>query len=184
MKKIFYIAILFFAIISLTACSSEQDLNKDITQNKRPDFGQPKRKPEIMGIVKSIIGNEVTILKTSGPNRNKKTTENTEDTKQAPSVSLGANSGKTRGMGGMGGGSKGMDADSQAEIIKRMKNMSTGEEKLIIPVGIQMLKPDTVNEKIEMLEANLGDIKSDTLISVWLNQTITDRNIAEFVLVK
>jgi hypothetical protein len=91
-----------------------------------------------------------------------------------------------RGGPGMGGGDRG-DRENGDEMIEMIKERATGKETIIVPVGIKMLKfssEDTEQRKREMIEANLSDIKSDSIITVWLNGDITDRQIADFVLIR
>jgi hypothetical protein len=78
-----------------------------------------------------------------------------------------------------------MDEDAQAQMLERIKAMAVEEETVLIPVGIQMLRPDiSVDaEKNTVLEASLEDIEKDIMLQVWLNKDITDRKVAEFVLI-
>ena len=45
------------------------------------------------------------------------------------------------GFGGPGGGPESASTSDRAAMLAKIKAMSTGEEKVIIPVGIKMLKP-------------------------------------------
>lgn len=191
----------------LTACSKPLVSNRTV-QNKTdnpetsgtrgprmPDFGQPNREADIRGIVKSIIGNEATILKVdmkggrgAGVASSTKTgADNTSETRQAPAVSLNG----TRTPGDQGGrnfsggqGGPGATTD-RAAMLENLKAMSTGEETVLIPVGIQMLKSslDSNTKTGTMVEASLSDIVSDKSITIWLNSSVTDRKVAEFVLI-
>ena len=84
--------------------------------------------------------------------------------------------------GGFGGSRPDMDEDMQAQMLERMKEMASGEEKVLIPVGIQMLKPEEGSDPT-MIEATLEDIKANTMLQIWLDKSVTDRNVARFVLV-
>jgi len=161
---------------------------------RRPDFGQPDRSPDSSGIVKSIVGNEITILKVDGGfgRRSSSTTAGAAledgDKKDSPAVSLtGSVAGRPGGMGmGMGGGQGGREPGSgdRTAMLEALKEMSTGEETIIIPVGIQMLKAaDSNGGRREMVEASLSDISSDKTLMIWLNASSTDKKIAEFVLI-
>ena len=70
-------------------------------------------------------------------------------------------------------------------MLERMKEMAASEETVLIPVGIQMLKPDSESEseKLTMVEASLADIKKDTMLQIWLDENISDREVAKFVLI-
>ena len=154
---------------------------------RMPDFGQPDKMPDVRGLVRSIVGNEVTILKVEGkPNEQGSSTP--EKSGKEPSISL-AIGGPGRDMGGRAGsGEPGRpgeeDSNSRADRLAALKEMSVGEEKIIIPVGIQMLKPTAdSNGKREMVEATLADISIDKTLTIWLNSTSTDQKLAEFVLI-
>ena len=61
--------------------------------------------------------------------------------------------------------------------------MSAGEEKIIIPVGIKMLKKDNEKEDEKMVEATLDDISRDKMLMIWIDKDITDKNVANFVII-
>jgi len=86
----------------------------------------------------------------------------------------------------MPGGQDSDSSDSRAKMMDALKEMSTGEEKITIPVGIKMLKSSTSTDdsgKKEMVEATLSDLTADKMITVWLNASVTDKKVAEFVLI-
>jgi hypothetical protein len=87
--------------------------------------------------------------------------------------------------GGQFGGPGGGTDSSRAEMLEKIKEMSTGEDKIIIPVGIRMLKFDSSsdNKQREAIEAVLSDVSADKTITVWLNHDIKDKKVAEFVLI-
>jgi hypothetical protein len=198
MKKYgFLVVILFITVVSLAGCAKTQNNsnNKDADSQakkefgRRPDFGQPETPADVTGIVKSIIGNEVTILKIERPNRTDQAStdeagvKNQEKQQSVPAVG-GVVPGTGRGgFGGMRGGN--VDADTQARMLERMKEMSTGEAKVIIPVGIRMLMPEMTDGTSEptVKEATLVDVKADKMLQIWLNKEVTDRQVADFVLI-
>jgi len=196
MKKNFLFFLFLAIVITLSACADKQATTSNHL-NRRPDFGQPEQPADISGIVASITGNEVTILKIERPNRDDvdKTIDvkdsNTADdqSRNLGTAFNGSSSGRMPAGGGAGGGMRsggsGMDADSQAQMLERIKSMSVGEEKVIIPVGIQMLKPDSENttSEISMIEAALSDITANKMINIWLDENATDKNVASFVLI-
>lgn len=185
--------ILLAIIILITGCNQEI---KEKTQNnsknnqphdfRKPDFGEPDRKPEILGIVKSVVGNEMTIIEIEMPNfeRNKNTENETEKT---PTFGAGLNSGEQGMHGGMRGGMGGNKSEEDKNnLLEMLKERSIAESTVVIPVGIQMLKPEMASEtkEITIIEANVADVKKDQMVSVWLNKDVEDRKIAEFVLIK
>jgi len=83
--------------------------------------------------------------------------------------------------GGMGGpGMEGSDT-TRADMLAKLKEMSTGEETIVIPVGIKMMKFDTTTGSREPVEATLADITADKSITVWTSPIAT--STAEFVLI-
>lgn len=205
-KAIFFTGIFFIltGVLLLSGCSKSQDntsaVNNTSRLNRRPDFGQPERQADVNGLVKSVTGSEVTILKMDRAQRDTAAdseagTEGSTDSGQRP-ANLGAtlNGGTTGGpagggrrMGGFGNGGPPdeWDEDSRTAMLEQIKAMSSGEETVTIPVGIQMLKPDTTagSGQPEMLEATLADITADKMIQVWLDESVADRKIASFVLI-
>ncbi|MFA6416814.1 MAG: hypothetical protein WCW61_01330 [Patescibacteria group bacterium] len=212
-KKLAFSSVLLLFLFVLTACgqtnkdnsqtnsATATDKNSDSlrpSRTNRPDFGQPDRESDVRGLVKSILGNEVDVLKVDMPGRQASSTEaaNTENvkTQREAGVSLtttgvpagvpaGGGAGMGMGMGGGPGGPGEQTADSRAQMLETLKAMSSGEEKIIIPVGIKMLKSGSENGSREMVEANLSDITADKMITIWLNQSVTDKKVAEFVLI-
>jgi hypothetical protein len=196
MKKMVILAIFAVALFTLTACSNGQTANTQVDNGsgekrgddfRHPDFGQPKTEPDVRGLVSSIVGNEVTVLKIEKPQfneeaKNKDEDDNSQDEK---AMTMGTGSMPEMGGRGMSGDRKNMDEDAQAQMLERIKAMAVEEETVLIPVGIQMLRPDiSVDaEKNTVLEASLEDIEKDIMLQVWLNKDITDRKVAEFVLI-
>ncbi|MCD4705849.1 hypothetical protein K8R61_02085 [bacterium] len=184
MKKIITISLLF--VFVLTGCvgqnSDQQDENNSISKRgTTAGFERPEEKPNISGIVKTIVGNEVTILKIERPEiSNDNNGENIDPKKDDSEREQRSGTGGRMGMvGSMGSRINTGDEDSD-ERIEMLKNMSTGEEKVTIPVGIKMLKSDDG----EAVIATLNNITKDQMLMIWIDKTITDRNIATFVMIK
>lgn len=218
MKKVIIASTSFLALLLvLSGCAkSSQNANQAVQKNsnkpgqmRQPDFGQPNRQPDVRGIVKTIVGNEVVVLKIEMPNSGASSTPNQAQGETngtaAPSINItGGQGGGMMGAGGSGGGPGGpgggpggpggQTSDSRAQMLERLKEMSTGEEKIIIPVGIQMLKIDTSDNERTMVEATLADITVDKNITIWTatstastatgtTTNAVERKIAEFVLI-
>ncbi|OGF25962.1 hypothetical protein A2303_01380 [Candidatus Falkowbacteria bacterium RIFOXYB2_FULL_47_14] len=210
----FLLFLLLLSVFALSACSGGTAQTgtlgldgKGPDDFRRPDFGQPDREPDIRGLVKSITGNEVTILKIERPDLGNAEGNNESDAAANPDqpngdrafvVSGGTGGGGERRGGGfvmMGGpgGAGGAGTTDRAAMLKQLEAMSTGSETVTIPVGIQMLKPDTANAKdattggrgtnMNMIEASLSDIQAEKMLSIWLDEGVTDRKVASFVLV-
>lgn len=193
MKKYLILAVILLAPLAFTACTkktNEDGVNKqnfDKQGRRMPDFGQPERNPDSMGLVTKVLGNEITILKIERPERSSgdEDSEENDSKEDKKTLSSGANT-RMPGMGmrGAGRGERNSEDFDEEAMIERMKEMSTGEITFTVPVGIQMLKSDTESEEAEMIEANLSDIETNSMITVWLNENIEDRRVAEFVLVR
>lgn len=184
MKKIATISLLF--ILVLAGCTSQNNNepgadNKTLEEHGKPDFERPEEKPNISGLVKTIIGNEVTVLKIERPERFENNIEGDKDDEKEQKPP----SGFSGGMGGhgMGGGVNRGTAVDNDERIEMLKSMSAGEEKIIIPVGIKMLKKDNEKEDEKMVEATLDDISRDKMLMIWIDKDITDKNVANFVII-
>lgn len=215
MKKKLILATLLVAMLFLSACASKQANNKNANNNpnspdsrgrRMPDFGQPDRQADISGLVKSISGNQVTIIKMDWPNRDRNATgtpgnfgnnRNNNQRQNPTNITRGitggtGGSGGGRFMGGpgMGGGPPGeQDENSRTAMLEQIKKMSTGEITVTIPVGIKMLKPDTAgtDKQPTMVEATLADITIDKMINIWTdeadNNASSTSKIASFVLI-
>jgi hypothetical protein len=147
--------------------------------------------------VTSIVGNEVGVLKIAvGGGRRASSTPSTEasTTANPAALSLGGATGNRAGgpggsagggfVGGGPGGPVGGQTDRTA-MLAQLKAMSTGQETIIIPIGIKMMKfsVDGNTQNRTAVEANLTDITADKMITVWLNSGVTNKKVAEFVLI-
>lgn len=208
MKKIFLLSSAFLAMVLILAgCAKKVPATQQSGQAnggpermRIPDFGQPDRVPDIRGVVKSIVGNEVVALKIDMPAGGMRATstpqgENASSSGSRDTVNLvgGAERQGGRMMAGGPGGPGEQNSETRAQMLEKLKAMSTGEEKIIIPVGIQMMKFDTSSGKRTAVEASLADITADKNITVWVSggtgaeasatSTAATPKIAEFVLI-
>lgn len=186
------LGLLFVLSACGTSTASKTEV-KNTDPGRRPDYGQPTTQPEIRGLVKSVIGNEVTVLKIDRPQMNASSTAtSTASGTRTPGLSLGGGTeGGNRG-GGFGGGQGRPDGNyggnattDRAAMLERMKAMSTGEEKVIIPVGIKMLKadPNNTTKQRTMIEATISDVTADKNLTIWLDASVTDKKVASFVMI-
>lgn len=212
MKRALFISSIFLvASLILTGCSNksengnqnnsagngQQNTNNQRGSGRMPDFGQPDKQPDIRGIVKSIVGNQVTVLKLDRPKdaQNQDGDSGANENNSNNNTNVGTRSGSRAmtmsGGGGMGGfvggprpGQGENDSETRAQMLEKLKAMSTGEEVITIPVGIQMLKPSSSGgKKMEMVEATLSDVIADKSVTIWLDSNVTDKKVASFVLV-
>lgn len=196
-KKLIFGTASLGLLLVLSACGTAKTPpatgSVDANNNRRPDYGQPNTQPEIRGLVKTIVGNEVTILKIDRPQQPATSTAtSTESGTKTPSLSLGGTTGDRQGGGFIGGGGRpnggqdsGNTATDRTAMLERMKAMSTGEEKVIIPVGIKMLKadPNNTTKQRNMVEASISDVTADKSLTIWLDSSITDKKVASFVMI-
>ncbi|MEI6529156.1 MAG: hypothetical protein WCN88_01965 [Candidatus Falkowbacteria bacterium] len=200
----------------LTGCSNKTATTTNLqnTQNtpaqgsgqrngRMPDFGQPDRQADVRGVVTTIVGNEVTVLKIAAnqgrraSSTNETNASSSPRNQDAPSLSLGGNmegrpaagqagpGGFAGGRpGGPDGGPGGGGTTDRAAMLASLKAMSTGQETIVIPVGIKMMKSENdATGKRTTVEASLADVTADKMITVWLNTSVTDKKIADFVLI-
>jgi hypothetical protein len=193
-KKLIFGSACLGLVLVLSACGTQSVNNAAPTDaasgrpDRRPDFGQPKNQPEVRGVVKSVVGNEVVVLKIDQPQRGTSTPTGTDastSTRKALSLGGSGSGAGGRGMGGYSGGRPGgeISTTDRATMLEKIKAMSTGEEKVIIPVGIKMLKSSSDATNRTMVEANISDITADKMITIWLDASVTDKKVASFVLI-
>lgn len=187
-KKLILGSLCLGLALVLSACGTDNNQKTKTEADRfehRPDFGQPKTQPEIRGVVKSVVGNAVTVLKVDMPQRASSTEAVTASSTRRLSLNGSTPQGVPGGgMGmGMGGGRPGEDSGTDRDVLMtQIKAMSTGEETVTIPVGIKMLKTGTDDSR-SMVEANIADITADKMITIWLDTLVTDKKVASFVLV-
>jgi len=193
MKKTWgLLVILLIAAPFLTGCSSKGQETAGQPRMEKRFFDQPERRVDVMGVVKSVVGNEVTILKIEMPEGGQRGGEqgvepNQEQGDEEKTPTLGGfNGGPGGGPGGMRGGFGGNGSTNQEEIIQMIKERSTGEVTVTVPVGIKMMKNSgqAQGQEPAIEEATLADVAQDKMVSIWLDQNITDRKIAEFVMIR
>lgn len=186
MKKSLFAFFCLLIVLSLSACAAKSNENLERPGKRMLDFGQPEKPANLSGLVKSILGNELTILKIEKPvfNQGEKTDSEDKVEEKKTALSIGASNGGGMPRGNFGGGRQAMNNGDNTAMLEVIKNMSSGEEKIIIPVGIQMLKKDNSDTKtLNMVEATLADIKTDSMLMIWLDESVTDRKVASFVVI-
>ncbi|MDD2656808.1 MAG: hypothetical protein PHQ18_04575 [Patescibacteria group bacterium] len=196
MKRISFIIASLALVFFVTGCSNNTSVNGDsastTTNNKTGQFqdpNMPERNVDISGVVKSMVGNEVTITQIDMEKIREKMMESRQasgDTNTDPAVFVG-----TRGtgmgpgggmMGGMGGGTPPGEANSEEATARNemmaelTKEYSLGDVKVIIPVGIAMNKRGEAS--------SLADVIVGSNLSIWLNTSVTDKKVAEYVSIR
>lgn len=170
---------------------------------------EPDRDADIYGMITSVKGNQITILKfdpSTMPGAKKDSSSEQEPTEEN-ALSLGTSStmpaggppsgggmpnrpssgsSKSGSSGGPGGGFGG-SSSTRADKLEELKSTSIGTETIVVPVGIPVLVKSTGADGQDSAEAgNLTDLTSDTVIMLWLKDASINDNdatlrAAEFV---
>ena len=120
---------------------------------------KPDRKPEVYGKVIKMEGNVVTISEidlSADP-----TAEMTTEEKQAYKQSL--------------------TEEERMALKEATQNAILGETTVLIPVGVPMTKKTAQGAEAPEVEGTLADVAVGSLLSVWTDAVVTDRQVAEFV---
>ena len=193
MKRISFIIASLAFVFFVTGCGNNTSVNGDsestTTNNKTGQFqdpNMPERNVDISGVVKSMVGNEVTVTQIDMEKIREKMMESRQasgDTNTNPTVSVGTRgTGMGPGGGMMGGGIPPGEANSEEATARNemmaelTKEYSLGDVKVIIPVGIAMNKRGEAS--------SLADVIVGSNLSIWLNTSVTDKKVAEYVSIR
>lgn len=157
MKKYILLIISLFMIFSCSNTETTQPISSttEISQN----ITQPERKMDIYGKVVSQEWNEITLSQV--------------DTSKDPTFNMTPEE-KKKYM-------QSLDEATRMALKEEINSAILWEVKLTIPVWIPMIKKTAQWTDALLVEASLADVKIWWYISVWLNTSITDQKIAEFV---
>ncbi|MBU2567026.1 hypothetical protein KKG46_05735 [Patescibacteria group bacterium] len=209
MKKEFLTIFALLSFFLLPGCGTSNANNVDMADRPAENLivQRPERDPDMMGMVSNLVGNQATILLFNEEDMPFATsTRSAQGSSQGgqdqgagfnPSAAFGATGGAVgagRGMGGgFSGAAGGQGPDGQAfdrdamlaardEMIKELKAKSIGSETVTIPVGIPIIGGGRSGaDQGGASQISFSEIQKDSLITIWLNQDITDKNVAEFV---
>jgi hypothetical protein len=156
MKKIFLLTLLSLILIS---CTSNQENTNTTTTTTSILVTQPERKMDVYGKVIAIEWNEITLSQV--------------DTSKDPTFNMTMEE-KKKYM-------TSLDETARMALKEEINSAILWEVKLTIPVWIGMTKKESQWTDAPLLEASLADLKIWWYISVWLDTTLADRKIAEFV---
>lgn len=160
--------------VSEEVTASESNTEDDsLNANSDDDKIVPDRKAEVSGIVKNIIGNEVTIslfLKESDAS-GESSGEDSELTEEEKAEKQAANqAARESGKKGGGSGSGMTDLEVSGETID-----------IIIPVGTSVVKSSGVGDG-EFIYLNIADIYQGDSVKVWIVEGgDLEVSLAEFV---
>lgn len=164
-KKIF---LLVMASLLLFSCSSSVDntwssnVNID-TNNEETNsdltLTQPDRKMDLYWKITWIEWNEITILES--------------DTSKDPTFNMTSEE-KKKYM-------QSLDETARTELKEQINSSTLWEKKVIVPVWIPIIKKTATWPDSPSIEASIADFKVWQYVSVWMDTTIEDREVAEFV---
>lgn len=167
----------------------------------------PDRDPDIVGMIDSVNGNQVTILKFD-PSvildlpmiQNSNNSQKNNASKNAISLgqsgggmivgggggggfnrSGGSGSTRTGSSGGGGGQNSGSSGSNRQTIIAEIKAVSKGKEMITVPIGIPIVKADAGSSGSKAQGGSFIDLTSDTMVKVWLSNTNDGKNTAGVV---
>ncbi len=172
MKTILLAGLLVLSTLTLSACSTTTDaadsvINESIGSGEANELVLPERKSEVSGVVKSIIGNEVTIslLLKSGAADTEDGAEPTPLTDEEKAAKQAANqANKDAGETGTGM----TDVELSGETLD-----------LVIPVGTNVVTKSSTGE---LISVNIGDLNRGNTVKIWLLEGGEgDLGLAEFV---
>ncbi|MBE0451878.1 MAG: hypothetical protein IBX70_13710 [Clostridia bacterium] len=173
MKKWILGLILLIGLMSLVGCGSES-----AAATTEDEKVTPERKAEVTGVVKSIVGNEVTVSLVLKGSANQgesgegitegDSTELTEEEKAAKQAERrAANQGKTA-AGQAGTGAASGELELSGETID-----------IVIPVGTKILQSTGTGSFFEL---DIADVKRGMSVKIWLLEGGEgDTNLAEFI---
>jgi hypothetical protein len=179
-KKFSLLFVLMLGILVLsTGCGNSKNSNNSNSSTKDGSKYNNRDNPaDIVGIVKSIVGNEAVIAKIDMEKMKQQRQQNmTEEQKEKMKSNLTSQSGARPG-GGMGMRMRGgANNDQRDEMSAEMLKNSTGDVKITIPVGISI-------KKSGQQEGSLVDIKNGVMINIWLNETVTSTKVAKSIILR
>lgn len=158
--------IALLALLLFSGCSSEENNSSNSGSSNTGTIEilssaeqKPERKAELFGKITGMVGNEITIAKT--------------DTSKDPTFGM-EQAEKRAYMTALS------DADKMA-LKEKIQNAVIGEVKVLVPVGIPMTIKKEQGSEAPELDSSLADIRPGKVVSVWVDENTTNRNIATFV---
>ena len=125
---------------------------------------RPERKPDVIGLIKSVSGNHIIISKLSRPKNPTSDMKIEERRKYLDS----------------------MDKEERIKLLEESYNASIGADvEIIIPVESPIIKGEiSMDEKtLNQSKINLGDLIPKQHITTWLDPSKVNQNIAEIIII-
>jgi len=120
---------------------------------------KPDRKAELYGKVVKMEGNLLTIMQV--------------DTSADPTAEMSTED-KRAYM-------QALSEDERMALKEATQSATLGEVRVLVPVGISMSKKTESGPEAPEVPATLADVAVGAVVSVWVDQSITDRQTAEYV---
>jgi hypothetical protein len=144
---------------------------------------EPDRDADIYGMITSIKGNKITILKfdpstmpgakASDSSSEEEASENAISLGQTSSMPGGGGQGGPPSGGGFSreGGFGGSSSTTRQTKLEELKTTSIGTETIEVPVGISIIDKTTATVGQVATEAgSFKDLSSDTMVVIWLEE--------------
>lgn len=154
------------------------------------ELNLPERDADIYGIIDSVQGNQVTLLKldaSSMPQMDKGGEQgarpsgtNGDVNSQSRTKNMNSGEGgqnRQNGMGGENSGTRQRTVNGNS-MISELKKKSTGTETITVPVGIVMYKNAGMGQ---WSDATISDLSSNTMVKVWISRGENGMSVAEAV---
>jgi hypothetical protein len=162
-NKLILLAVITTFILS--GCSSSTGVDEDSTTTQTASLTTPDRKAEVSGVIKNIIGNEVTIsllLKEASASTGIELTDEEKAAKQAANKAAKESGEKTSGAGMT-------DAKLSGETVE-----------VVIPVGTTVVKSSGLGDGA-FISLNIGDMYKGDTVKIWTIEGGEVVILAEFV---
>lgn len=161
MKSILIPAIVITTFLLASCWTTETTTNSvtPTTQTQNTVSVQPERKMDIYWKILSMEWNEITMLQV--------------DTSKDPTFEMTPTDKKKYMMA--------MDESARMAFKEQINSATLWEVKIMIPVGIPMIRKTAQWPDAPNAEASLADVKNWQYISVWLSPESKDKKVSEFV---
>jgi len=154
LKRVGLIVLLIFMLGTFAACGNDvEPQTENATNQSISNYELPEREADLVGKVKEIIGNEVTVYKVEGGMFQMTLEERKKMREQ-------------------------MQNNTSGEMQRPTMNVSQETETFIIPVGTPIVLLQRVDGERKTQSEELTSIKKDSLLRVWKSE---DGETVEFV---
>lgn len=177
-KKNFIVAVVIFVILAVTFYISKdyarglifgQTSGQNKTALSSELVSEPNQNADIYGMITSVDGNKITILKfdpSTMPGA-KQSQSSDQQSDNGNAISLGQTSSQGGPPGGFSksgggpGGFGGGNSSTRQDKLEELKATSIGTETIEVPVGIPI--------NVQAESGNLKSLTSDVIVTIWLS---------------